>query len=163
VTLPLSYSRLRATLSALPPRNRQVRVPPKSSRNVLSPSTFAVRATVETTLSHAKLARHPKLGSTVSPSVGVVARGGFEPPKPLGRQIYSLLRLTAPQPRQLSPSAARAGRHALSSTNPGARLLCLENGVSWCLPAEVQTRSDWSWRRDSNPRPADYKSAALPD
>src|SRR5207247_4617938 len=21
----------------------------------------------------------------------------------------------------------------------------------------------WSWRRDSNPRPADYKSAALPD
>ena len=31
----------------------------------------------------------------------VVARGGFEPPKPLGRQIYSLLRLTAPQPRRL--------------------------------------------------------------
>ena len=30
----------------------------------------------------------------------LVARGGFEPPKPLGRQIYSLLRLTAPQPRQ---------------------------------------------------------------
>src|SRR4051812_25611410 len=24
----------------------------------------------------------------------LVARGGFEPPKPLGRQIYSLLRLT---------------------------------------------------------------------
>src|ERR1700716_978806 len=23
--------------------------------------------------------------------------------------------------------------------------------------------SRWSWRRDSNPRPADYKSAALPD
>ena len=30
----------------------------------------------------------------------LVARGGFEPPKPLGRQIYSLLRLTAPQPRR---------------------------------------------------------------
>ena len=30
----------------------------------------------------------------------LVARGGFEPPKALGRQIYSLLRLTAPQPRQ---------------------------------------------------------------
>ena len=29
-----------------------------------------------------------------------MARGGFEPPKPLGRQIYSLLRLTAPQPRR---------------------------------------------------------------
>ena len=31
----------------------------------------------------------------------LVARGGFEPPKPLGRQIYSLLRLTAPQPRRI--------------------------------------------------------------
>ncbi len=30
----------------------------------------------------------------------LVARGGFEPPKPLGRQIYSLLRLTASLPRQ---------------------------------------------------------------
>jgi hypothetical protein len=32
----------------------------------------------------------------------LVAREGLEPSKPLGRQIYSLLRLTAPQPRQLS-------------------------------------------------------------
>ena len=31
-----------------------------------------------------------------------MAREGLEPSKPLGRQIYSLLRLTAPQPRQLS-------------------------------------------------------------
>jgi hypothetical protein len=31
----------------------------------------------------------------------MVAREGLEPSKPLGRQIYSLLRLTAPQPRQL--------------------------------------------------------------
>ena len=38
----------------------------------------------------------------------MVARGGFEPPKPLGRQIYSLLRLTAPQPRQMSPAPSRA-------------------------------------------------------
>ena len=29
----------------------------------------------------------------------MVARGGFEPPKPLGRQIYSLLHLTTLQPR----------------------------------------------------------------
>ena len=28
----------------------------------------------------------------------LVARGGFEPPKALGRQIYSLLHLTALQP-----------------------------------------------------------------
>ena len=32
----------------------------------------------------------------------VVAREGLEPSKPLGRQIYSLLRLTASLPRQLA-------------------------------------------------------------
>jgi hypothetical protein len=31
----------------------------------------------------------------------LVAREGLEPSKPLGRQIYSLLRLTASLPRQL--------------------------------------------------------------
>jgi hypothetical protein len=55
----------------------------------------------------------------------LVARGGFEPPKPLGRQIYSLLRLTAPQPRQLSPSAARAARHALSLHESGRAFVVL--------------------------------------
>ena len=32
----------------------------------------------------------------------MVAREGLEPSKPLGRQIYSLLRLTASLPRQLA-------------------------------------------------------------
>ena len=40
-----------------------------------------------------------------------MARGGFEPPKPLGRQIYSLLRLTAPQPRR--DVRLPGGRHSL--------------------------------------------------
>ncbi len=43
----------------------------------------------------------------------LVARGGFEPPKPLGRQIYSLLRLTASLPRRYPPADA-----------PGLTLLC---------------------------------------
>ena len=47
---------------------------------------------------------HPSHQTGPPPRPGVhsllVARGGFEPPKPLGRQIYSLLRLTAPQPRR---------------------------------------------------------------
>jgi hypothetical protein len=30
-----------------------------------------------------------------------------------------------------------------------------------CIP-EGRRNRPWSWRRDSNPRPADYKSAALP-
>ncbi len=36
----------------------------------------------------------------VIPERKVVAREGLEPSKPLGRQIYSLLRLTASLPRQ---------------------------------------------------------------
>ena len=80
----------------------------------------------------------------------MVAREGLEPSKPLGRQIYSLLRLTAPQPRQLS---------ALESST-----LCLSCGPD--CPHQTQGPPPglvrWSWRRDLNPRPADYKSAALP-
>src|SRR5260221_454952 len=70
----------------------------------------------------------------------LVAREGLEPSKPLGRQIYSLLRLTASLPRQLSVF--------------GDRARTLRTGGNTRL---------WSWRRESNPRPADYKSAALPD
>ena len=76
-------------------------------------------------------------------TVLLVAREGFEPSKPLGRQIYSLLRLTASLPRQifvLLPS------NCLSPKN--------FSQTSW--PAI------WSWRRDLNPRPSDYKSDALP-
>ena len=44
----------------------------------------------------------------------MVAREGFEPSKPLGRQIYSLLRLTASLPRQknLFVSAVSTKRHS---------------------------------------------------
>jgi hypothetical protein len=92
----------------------------------------------------------------------LVARGGFEPPKPLGRQIYSLLRLTAPQPRQLSSSAAAPRQTRCSVHEYQDAQLFRGNRLSRRLPAESRTRSDWSWRRDLNPRPADYKSAALP-
>ena len=82
---------------------------------------------------------HPPTRTPRSPSL--VAREGLEPSKPLGRQIYSLLRLTASLPRQLSVvlDAVRSTRALRTGTT---RL--------------------WSWRRDLNPRPADYKSAALP-
>ena len=42
------------------------------------------------------------------------------------------------------------------ATSP-AVCVCLE---TCCFPERFQCR--WSWRRDLNPRPADYKSAALP-
>jgi len=97
----------------------------------------------------------------------LMARGGFEPPKPLGRQIYSLLRLTAPQPRPTVLDWTRVPVTALwtclSRVSPQ-----FTRGVN---PAPRSSRSAgpecplrvWSWRRDLNPRPADYKSAALPD
>jgi hypothetical protein len=73
----------------------------------------------------------------------MVAREGLEPSKPLGRQIYSLLRLTASLPRQ--------------------SCVCVGNRVSGQPNRTGCTLGRWSWRRDLNPRPADYKSAALPD
>ena len=45
--------------------------------------------------------------STISTAtITLVAREGFEPSKPLGRQIYSLLRLTASLPRRYPPADA---------------------------------------------------------
>src|SRR5438552_17793984 len=73
----------------------------------------------------------------------LVAREGLEPSKPLGRQIYSLLRLTASLPRQLS--------------------VCWKRDVFGAYLRQLLRLVRWSWRRDLNPRPADYKSAALPD
>ena len=101
----------------------------------------------------------------------LVARGGFEPPKPLGRQIYSLLRLTAPQPRRLScppavatPLARAPPAHAPEGWPTAAerlpqQIVSVEQLVTDGMMLRLLR---WSWRRDSNPRPADYKSAALP-
>src|SRR5215831_3347043 len=96
--------------------------------------------------------------SHVAPSL-VVAREGLEPSKPLGRQIYSLLRLTAPQPRQLSVLESS------TSTLPCADLAARSTEVSsrhvanQSRPHETATERcswvQWSWRRDLNPRPAD--------
>src|SRR4029450_6660367 len=74
--------------------------------------------------------------SPVSPlleRLQVVGREGFEPSKAEGRQIYSLMGLTGSLPPR-----------RVASRLPGA------------------STAAWSWRRELNPRPADYKSAALP-
>ena len=69
----------------------------------------------------------------------MVGREGFEPSKPEGRQIYSLMRLAASLP-------------------PRRRLTRPRDPRRQAFPA----LRGWSWRRELNPRPADYKSAALP-
>jgi hypothetical protein len=89
----------------------------------------------------------PSRSSRRSRERRLVAREGLEPSKPLGRQIYSLLRLTASLPRQLvCVMETRAFGAFLFGAYPDAGVV-----------------GRWSWRRDLNPRPADYKSAALPD
>lgn len=63
----------------------------------------------------------------------MVQGDGFEPSK-LARQIYSLIPLAAREPLQMQLLALRHSRQTVK----------------------------WSWREELNPRPADYKSAALP-
>ncbi len=60
-----------------------------------------------------------------------VAREGFEPSKPLGRQIYSLLRLTASLPRRTLPRAPESRRRSLprlphTSRSPISTAISLE-------------------------------------
>ena len=62
----------------------------------------------------------------------MVQGDGFEPSK-LTRQIYSLIPLAAREPLRM---------HEMHRTQ--------------------QANDKWSWREELNPRPADYKSAALP-
>ena len=116
----------------------------------------------------------------------LVAREGLEPSKPLGRQIYSLLRLTASLPRRYCARISRARRREQGETAwpapPSRSALRRTRTVAamssrktvWifavrdfpCGPPGLNPLSCstyWSWRRDLNPRPADYKSAALPD
>ena len=92
--------------------------------------------------------------------------GGFEPPK-LARQIYSLIPLATREPLRkgahsldLDPLCQQGwrGNSALPAAlvNEGDAYVCAIWG------AVFNARAKWSWREESNPRPADYKSAALP-
>jgi hypothetical protein len=176
VTLPLSYSRLRA--APLRPSALR-RGKPATSAAPLHPSALRRGKPAS---SCTPLACPAEARSRVASERRLVARGGFEPPKPLGRQIYSLLRLTAPQPRRRPINAPVSHAHPAATartllSRPGLALCGLKPardslwtdqgpGRAWLEPppsAGSLPVEPWSWRRDLNPRPADYKSAALPD
>jgi hypothetical protein len=81
-------------------------------------------------------------------AIKVVVRGGFEPPKALPADLQSAPfghSGTSPHyfynPKQSAHAMNRTA--LLAAFQPAFHLL-------------------WSWRWDSNPQPADYKSAALP-
>jgi hypothetical protein len=85
VTLPLSYSRLRARRDYASRHGGQARL---ESRHSFTTTPRGLPS----------VAREPDR----SHERRRVAREGLEPSKPLGRQIYSLLRLTASLPRRCS-------------------------------------------------------------
>ncbi len=79
----------------------------------------------------------------------MVQGDGFEPSK-LTRQIYSLIPLAAREPLRkfagiFRPTYLDVNLFSNKFTGLGLRALL-----------------KWSWREELNPRPADYKSAALP-
>ncbi len=77
----------------------------------------------------------------------MVEGAGFEPAK-LARQIYSLIPLATREPLRRERAILLA-----------APTLVNQNRL---LSEGHRRRMEWSWREESNPRPADYKSAALP-
>ena len=127
MTLPLSYSRLR--IHRTPRRNDSVFVPRSLAfvRFALNVSVADLPATISRPPPSAlNPTKPPRSRCLTSTTITVVARGGFEPPKPLGRQIYSLLRLTAPQPRRIphTPLQPFNSRHSNPSTLAGPQPDC---------------------------------------
>ena len=50
------------------------------------------------------------------------------------------------------------GVEGFEPSSDGTKNRCL---TAWRYPKKIKFRKKWSWWRESNPRPADYKSAAL--
>ena len=106
VTLPLSYSRLRVPLVPLARRSASRlpnlrRFPTLDSVSFASPLRGFGGTASACLRSHRFGGACPAEARSPSGERKLVARGGFEPPKPQGRQIYSLLRLTASLPPRI--------------------------------------------------------------
>ena len=115
--------------------------------------------------------------SYISIGYRLVVGGGFEPPKASPTDLQSV-----PFGRSGTPpyaiiehcglGSADGGKLNPKSDSPGPTLFCyIENGNQMSLQtiravdAPEGPKSKfylWSQRRDSNPRPTDYKSVALP-
>ena len=101
----------------------------------------------------------------------MVEGGGFEPPKSSDDRftVCSLWPLGNPSREDLPIGFAKSPSAALCFSlrrcdvlevrlTPRLRMPCIRS----ILLCRLIYFSRWSWRWDSNPQPADYKSAALP-
>ena len=84
-----------------------------------------------------------------------MGREGFEPPKRSATDLQSvpvdhlgICPIITYQTSNTGPDFSKTYIEEIGTTTP---ILSLKNFTE-----------DWSWREASNPRPADYKSAALP-
>ena len=161
VTLPLSYSRLRARLLRRS-RTAARQAPPRRANQITSTrggrkiggegrvrTSVATRAADLQSAAIDRSATSPNFSSQAS-ALQRCGPGALRPgPAPFGAACASHvldIRVWFPCPStRLRDRAARAG-------HPEAK----SRGAD-------DASSRWSWRRDLNPRPADYKSAALPD
>ena len=165
VTLPLSYSRLRAARFASRSlsggqaaahrlsRSARLRKParPKSSSCALPVASSAPRLPTEPRFARAKVGGEGRIrtfeaaGATDLQSVAFdrfATSPTYPPPVAPGLMLSS--------ESGCAPSRFDKMLFALAILRSPRRDLAL-------------SASSWSWRRDLNPRPADYKSAALPD
>jgi hypothetical protein len=92
----------------------------------------------------------------------------YDPQRTGGLNLASCLRTNQIPPRQ-SQTKARKQTPALEHPIPEAYWGSLENFLGLPITADHQSSrrarvafATWSWRRDLNPRPSDYKSDALP-
>lgn len=145
-TIPATYPHLNPTLSM----ERAAGIEPASS---------AWKAEV-LPLNYARMREPPS--KRLQPSAGdtlrhleMVQGGGFEPPK-LSRQIYSLIPLATREPLLEAACILYTDRCAVNNFSFKFTHLSAE------LKVQQRAGQKWSWREESNPRPADYKSAALP-
>ena len=171
VTLPLSYSRLRAHRLAC----RRALLPRASAGK---PAVFLLPTRHFHSPARSAAAAHLLRTSSARPT--------FRAPNPRGRGWWGGegSNLRSPKAAGLQPAAIDRsatspkyisccssghdcfGSQFLYPLRPWAAALRPAHVIGIrvrCIPEGRREINPWSWRRDLNPRPADYKSAALPD
>jgi hypothetical protein len=164
VTLPLSYSRLRARyLRPLALRRGWLRLCARSRlvffvsfRPPSPPRGFG----------ETSLACLAEAGSRISKPAQAGGEGRIrtsEAARATDLQSAAFDR-SATSPRSRFPGSHARSRTLVICVRRDRKLSCMRGKRLFSASTlRVLQRSGWSWRRDLNPRPADYKSAALPD